>query len=38
MQVVTGQLMTHRQLRELRKRIAVIKTVIREKEISDERS
>ena len=38
MQVVTGQLMTHRQLRELRKRIAIIKTVIREKEINDERS
>ena len=35
MQLTTGQLPTHRQVRESRKNIALIKTIINEKRLAD---
>ena len=35
MQLTTGQLPTHRQVRESRKSIALIKTIINEKRLAD---
>ena len=35
MQLTTGQLPTHRQVRESRKNIAIIKTIINEKRLAD---
>lgn len=35
MQLTTGQLPTHRKIRETRKNIALIKTIINEKRLTD---
>tara|TARA_B110000014_G_scaffold229602_1_gene190610 strand:- start:139 stop:342 length:204 start_codon:yes stop_codon:yes gene_type:complete len=35
MQLTTGQLPTHRKIREARKNIALIKTIINEKKVDD---